>query len=101
MVQSFGDAEVSANPGQAGAVSHGGAGVGLSYDDTGYNIAAAAPGEGFAYSKRWPESSSTFPAVMDSPGREGLDPGSVAIGAVGGAGAAAGGAAACCCCVIL
>ena len=102
IVQALGDVEINAAPGQAGAISHGGTGLGMSYDDKGYNVAGASPGEGFAFSKRYSGSSSPPLPALDSPGERGFDPTSAAVGAVGGAGAAATGAAACCaCCVIL
>ena len=87
-----GPAEVEAQPGEAGATSQGGSAVGLSWEEGGYNIAGAGPGQGYAKSGQWSEERRRF------------DGRSAAVGAAGGAGATVGaaGLTACCCgCVIL
>ena len=104
-----GDAEVSAEPGKAGALSHGGFALGAHRDETGgWNIAGAGPGMGFAQSERGPEPETTaVPYLVEDvrTPRESCDAGpAAAMGAVGGAaavGVPAAAATGCCCCVIL
>lgn len=101
LAQTLGDAEVNTKPGHAGAVSHGGTGIGAAFDDIGYNIAAAGPGQSHAYSGRWPEPSSQALPIAGDTRIKGIDPEYFATGAAGGAVAGGAVASACCCCVIL
>lgn len=105
LAQTIGDAEVSASGSKADAISHGGTVVGATWDDDGYNIAAAGPGEGHGYSGKCPGSTSSVQPALESAKDEAREVEAAVAGAIGGAGvgaATAGTCAACCCgCVIL
>lgn len=113
-IATLGAADGAAGPGQVDVHSYGGKAAGFTYDESGYNIATAAPGEGHASSVNYPSETTAYAGDSRCDG--------AGIAAAAGSGAVVGGqyfvlasvgndnlreysgaamGTACCCCVIL